>query len=919
MKINKKIGFSLLVGFFSSLLVEGDELGFSDIIGVEAYLHNTDYSHLQVIDLVSETHMVHPPALSEVVGFHFKGSSLGMDKRNKSQIDYPEFFEFTTGASLDSAPPIQEYQLNILEFAFIAGLNAFFDASSYTSFFNITDLAYNDIQQLANSFQNVTENIEQLIGQQVVHTGYLTTQQAIYVLKKIEKKLRELAEVRGKVLSTDDDNLRRIREDLFSVIGADLSVLMADFREAILSENENIRNNLFFNILYTDSIVSGMDLEIITQFQRNWNELFSDITIIDEGVSVESLIESLIEELKALEQSIQKEETEENSDWSYYKKIVWDSYRVSLKNRIFMLISRTQHTGGARQATDSNTAKEVTEPEDAGENGKSDTPSKTNQTEGKSHSTRIENKPGKTPYPIKKLRKNRGEPEGENTPWEEFSDSTTNSYSLNELISFIVTKLGGLQLSEDREQRINNFIKNLNLTDIEIEKLKKDLEDFFNEEGYRKIIVFSSTELSSYFSEMLNVGRKLSLSIMIANSIEEGKLKKACIINGIGDDNGNKESHQLRESSSWLVETSHNGDKIPNSDEVVNVLEKASFSVLPRVEDREASGGAASNHDISDQFRRDAVRTPITVNFQRVSSLGEGDQVRYLNKYVVFDSKKLKSEVIDRYKSLVHDEKRLLNDGINNSLIDAIKQYVGSEEAKQYIFNILNQNTMNTVRSVIFGGMVDGDTDSPDRFIEIDGILKGFTGYPVYPTNHNQSDSNNQNIEVTIFSNGRISVLYSVYFDQWSPVITTTPKDLLKDNFKLLFEIEFDTTHDLKRIYSSVSYSGQIKEGNHKKAISLIEKAAKAKEKAEKAKPKKTQLAEASFRDLSRAASTGDLLETSCRSELVTSEENTNELRLFERVKGFFSKKGKRNNNNSYKNTLSKSTYNLSSIRNQKK
>lgn len=258
-------------------------------------------------------------------------------------------------------------------------------------------------------------------------------------------------------------------------------------------------------------------------------------------------------------------------------------------------------------------------------------------------------------------------------------------------------------------------------------------------------------------------------------------------------------------------------------------LEESDFLFSNQEGDEGVQFTESQEKDAENRFNRDGERTPVVIRFSRVRShpsTTEREIVKVGDEFVILNTIEQRGRMSKKYSHLKTSSRLdIVKKRHIQSLKSTLDQFVNSPSARVLIYKLLNQNTMNTIRAFVFGGSVD---KKGGGFEQIEGILRAANGFPIHPTNSNQHDPDNQHVEITLFSDGRISFRYFLKYDRWSHLFMCSPGNMFKGTFEIVLDMEFSTSNGLRRTYANISYSGKTSDKDNRKALKAEKKSTPA-------------------------------------------------------------------------------------------
>ena len=327
-------------------------------------------------------------------------------------------------------------------------------------------------------------------------------------------------------------------------------------------------------------------------------------------------------------------------------------------------------------------------------------------------------------------------------------------------------------------------------------------------------------DIAPYIRVMMHIKRTLRLSRMLLTEgiVEQSKLEqvKKQFQLVLGQTAKQVEMIRFVTADGWALSAVHNGVDLLKEDslevQLLRRIRETSFATLtdpvqesPREfsePDALSSGWAA--------FMRDASRSPFTLSY--VGGATTGQVFRVFRDYLLFDAKGQDADLKQRFPQ----NPGLVQISLEGGVGDTAELFF-SEHPKvvALLSRLINQDTLNSMKSMIFGG-TGGALGG--GFSESEGILTQLGLQQMHGMNRVHDDPEASNVRVTVYSNGKLRVVYKVMFDQWSPLRNPRPVDRLEGRFEMEIIMEFDTKGPLRRTYAGFRYKGQVEQPELEKA-----------------------------------------------------------------------------------------------------
>ena len=755
----------------------------------------------------------------------------------------------STTIEVTENPVVQN--LTIIQFALMVGG---FEISTdlEEQLMHLDELPAAELEQLAEGISVTIMNLDSLIENNTIGAQGLTNQQLTQILLKIESLIRELTGINEGLKEPEiSRNLWRIRNDLKKLIISRLVLAILGTHEITVSKDVSQHELLVRFLLEGDADESPENEDIdIEEFQDLLDEY---IRRIRNRVTGKELIRALEAKIKAIERQIARRESNlgaARGSWLRALQNRLDTLRLEL-NAAELKLSNVigNYFDTPTLFVDGVTGEIISEPEDHGgkggggkDGGKPNPPpsgGNPGAEGGAPHQSSQKNTPLPPPPPIPS-HQSPGEGEDDNdgataSDWESTKKKRDMTVWLADLLR--QHSLHTMERLDVGSTQAGALLLKIEKQPEKARKIRDKIRNLFRKSyPYHMDLLPAEhvTRLDPYVLAMLKVMRGVAVANIMFDVAEEDELKD--IREMYGEYVRGERGQSLRKardvsfsnSREWEVSVIHNGESwaydLRGMPVVEQALKQLDLSQILRPGD---DGFVRFSEADRVRFARtfldhsDSGRTPVRFRYIRIQSLG--GRTRITREYDLHRFEDLSQHLESRFPRDKKIGKKVNpSSGINGALARA-SQRGGIEDSMLLILNqnpdavaLLHwlfspNNSTIPMANLMFGG-------GGENWGEIEGILQQ-RGLPrLTPSTTDQFNLDNQNYEVTVFSNGRMRINYTVSYDKVSRNRGDTGKEeSYKADFTLRLIIEVDISQPdgakpggIRPLFQSYSYEGSI-------------------------------------------------------------------------------------------------------------
>ena len=812
-------------------------------------------------------------------GFWFPKSK---EKKRAKKTKKINMLVVPSGDNSDTSPTIEVTtnpvveNLTIIQFALLVG-GFEVNGSLHEQLMNLDELSGIELEQLADGFSTTIINLDSLIENNAIQTPGLSNEQLNRLLLKIEALIRELVGVRDSQNNPDmSRNLQRIRSNLQDLISSRLMSTMLGTSEMSVSGGAS-QHELLVRVLLesdTDDLPETDDVDI-DELQDLVDE---QLRRIRSGITGEELIRALIDKIEAIQRQIARRETnlsEAHGSWLRALRNRLETLSLELAaSEQSLAIAINEQIHGSAVFVDPVTGETfMPEPEDHGGKGggaKGDTKSNPPSSDGNTGGKKPQQ--GTQPPPSKESEQNSSDDSnGDEPDDDDQNDGATaggdwkSTKTKRDMAVWFADLIRTHSLNSPDRLDVGSTIAGALLQDLESKpdkarEIKTQIRALFEQQypGHQHLLPEndSGEYLSPYVLAMLKVMRGVALANILFNVADSKELENIRETYGFhvrGERGKSVKEHKsvsFPNSAGWQVSAVHNGKRFSKPvnpvtgneepDTIAPSLERLNLAQLLRPqEDGLIHISEADQRKFAEAFLNhpDAGRTPVQFRFHRVINASRHPVVD--RKYDLHMFEDLRDHLPQRFPA-----EMIINGAVNpdyefNSALAQASQRGGIEDSIQLILNqnhdaaaLLHwlfspNNSVIPLASMMFGGIGDNGEG------EITGILQQQLGLPAFsPRSSDQRDLSTQNCEVTVFSNGRMRVHYTVSYDRISRQTAQGGYDNYDANFTLELMLDFDISRSegVELLHQEFSYKGKIKSDVQAKLEADIKKGETAKD-----------------------------------------------------------------------------------------
>lgn len=728
--------------------------------------------------------------------------------------------------------------LTIIQFALLVGGFEVHDGLQ-EQLMNLDELSAVELEQLAEGFATTINNLDSLIENNVIQTPGLSNRQLIQLLLKIQTLIRELTGIKESQSDSDiSEQLWSIRDNLRMLVSSRLVTTILGTHEVTVSENASQHELLVRGLLEADagdnSVSDAIDLEELQDLMDEY------IRRIRSGITGEELIRALIEKIEAIQRQTDRRT----------KRIAsaHGSWLRALQNRLDSLRQELLVTEQELSAVISNyfsispvfaggvTGEVMPEPEDKGgkEGSKKTGNSQTPPTGGSSQQQRSASQPGsqalQSQPPQDEDEDDSDEPDdSDQNDGDTAGNTWRGSKEKRDMTVWFADLLRQFSLEHpDRldvgSSQAGALLLKLEKQSEKARKIKEQIKILFQDSypHHLHLLPVDDTEetLEPYILATLKIMRGVALANILFDVADKEELKDiremyGMYVRGVrGQSVRDRTNISFPGSGGWDVRVTHNDQDWSylwdtGQPVVREALEQLQLSQLLTtgsdgrihisVEDQARFADAFLNHS-------DSGRTPVQFRFVRVGSYG--GRTFSTREYDLHRFEDLSGHLASRFPV-----KTTGNGEFNpNSALAQASQRGGIEDS---IRLTLNQNPEAAAllhwlfspnnSTIPLSYMMFGQQGTP-------GVLQQHGLPELNPSSSNQADLGTQNCEVTVYSNGRMRVHYTVSYDRISRQTEGGEAVNYDAVFKLELKLDFDIRKPggLEPLYQGFTYEGRI-------------------------------------------------------------------------------------------------------------
>ena len=767
-----------------------------------------------------------------------------------------------------SSPEVQltshspETNLSIIQLALFTG-GFSISSNLYDQLLSISDMRLVELEQLANTLENLALSTSELAESGTVHTEDLAIPVVAELLIQIEQIIQALIRVRLHLKQEDDPTLVSIRRNLVSALEARLFSQIAYTHQVMLPGQDTVeREALILSLLDLDPDELDKPEDIGT-LQNELDELLASANPDCVSAKAVEILKYKIEAIKRLidrkEESLSRRAINGSSWWRALKNRL-DTLEVELQeanHRLVIEKSVTEYLIPREPFPEpcdmEKEEKKTSNPDNSGKNAAGG--EKEEWSSRKAGDTRDE--------PPEKQKDNDGSGDEErgkdNDPQDErVSDNFDLDKESLDMALWLAERMREYSAHDERQlpdysAALGHMIRR-SLSSTYIDNIKEKLDRLFAEQypAHQSLLVSESddeNDIAQYILATFKVMRGVHLATVFLEVVPYQQLKELRkqfnqYVGGVEKSSDNKglsrqptikgrkseivnqpdEPVEFRDQSSWSISIKQDEkDMLEDGHKHQAVVNRVSTLPLSRI----LNGSAEHNgyivftqeeaEEAASGFRSDAERFPVVIEYVRVGTRA-GRAVKE-RTYQFYDAR----------ETARHLQERFAADTAGSGVIK-ISRFGGIEDSLQLLFKnrpdvlvlfhkLLSQEMGNVPRSVFFGG-----TDGGSRVQE--GVLTRLGMPGLNPTNTDQTDPKTQNIRLVIYSNGRIGYKYHVEYNQ---VALDDGVNAVKfgGGFIIDLELEFAVEEGgVRKSYSELSYTGSFdKLTDFNKKAKEIEKA----------------------------------------------------------------------------------------------
>ena len=779
-------------------------------------------------------------------GFWFPNSKPKPDDKKKNRKPKKRYVAVVPSSdSPDSSPDTIEVTANpvienltVIQFALLVG-GFEVNADLQEQLLHLDQLSIAELEQLAEGFSATINNIDSLIEHETIQVPGISHQQLVQILLKIESLIRELAGIRDAQNDPDiSRNLWRIRDNLRELVGGRLMATILGSNQVTVSGDAG-QHELLVRVLLeadTDELPESDEEVDMEELQDLIDEY---IRRVRDGITGEELIRALVAKIEAIQRQIDRREASlGRADGSWFRALQnrLDTLRLELAAAEQSLANVVDNYFQTPDLfADDVTAGVMSEPEDKG--GKED------GSKGKGGGAKPNPPPpgGGTPP------QGHGSqpPPSQQPPGDEERDDSDDSghgngggarafegweesESKRDMAVWFAEQLREMSLRDTKEEQAGAlFFKFESKPEIRNEIIRRIRALFTNE--YPRLIPTlppeGETKLDGYVKAILSVMRGVALANILFDLADREQLEEIrkmynTYVKGLmGQSIRRSDPIEFAESRGWGVSFHHNGmdwsyDPSTGQHVVSDALSQLELSQMLRMdgdgfihftqEERERHSRAFLQHSNSG-------RTPVQFSYVRISErTGRPVITRSYDLHRFMDLRARMAEVFPT-GSDIRGKKN--PDADINSLVVQTSQRGGIEDSIQLI---LNQHP--DAAAILYWLFEPNNSTIPLSYMvfgtpDTEGLLQQRRLPLLNPRSRDQRDLSSQNCEVTVYSNGRMSVHYTVTYDQVSRDnrATNLPEHYSAEfSMELVLDFDISQPQGVSLLNSQFIYKGQI-------------------------------------------------------------------------------------------------------------